>query len=183
MDAQVTEEMVQAAHRMLPGISNRVRIRQALEAALAHAPHADIDVPVTAHIHLQIDREQLHRDTITALEQVRAGYRSDPTGRLVLASFNAALPADEPHVTPDGLQGPGVTEPTGQTAVTMNEPRVLAGITEIAAHLQAGRSTVASWVKNAPSNGMPAPIAVLAAGPVYDLEAVKAWHRKRKGNA
>ncbi|HTI78526.1 MAG TPA: hypothetical protein VL634_26220, partial [Mycobacterium sp.] len=88
---------------------------------------------------------------------------------------------DEPHVTVDGLDGPGVTDATGQTPVTINEPKVYAGVAEIAARLQAARSTVAGWVKNAADNGMPAPLAILAAGPVYDLDAVEAWHRKWKG--
>lgn len=124
----VTEKMVDAAWRQVPGVANRVRVRRAIEAAVAEAP-------------------------------------------------------DEPRITENGIEGPGVTEPTGQPSITVNYPRVYAGVAEIAARLQAGRSTVAGWVKNAAANGMPAPVAVLAAGPVYDLEAVEAWYRAWKGGA
>lgn len=172
--------MVRAAHRLLPGISNHVRLRHAIEAAVALIPDATLDVPVTARIHLQIDREQLHRDTVAALEQIRAGYPTAPAGHLTLASHDIPLSTGEPHVTLDGIDGPGVTDPTGQTPVTVTEPTVYAGVAEIAAHLQAGRSTVAGWIKNAAGNGMPAPLATLAAGPVYDLQAVQAWYRAWK---
>lgn len=177
----VTEQMVDAAHRQLPGISNRMRVRHALEAAIATLPDsAEIDLPVTARIHLEIDTEQLRAETLAALERYKARHRTDEQGRLVLASYGAAIPPDEPHVTVDGLEGPGVTDPTGQTAATVNHPRILAGISEIATRLQAGRSTVVGWVKNAAANGMPAPLQTLAAGPVYDLEAVETWYRKWK---
>jgi hypothetical protein len=153
----VTEKMVEAAHRQLPGISNRVRVRHALEAAMEHAPSGGYDVPVTARIRVRIDEEKLRADAAAALEPYQTIYV-------------------EPVVTVEGLDGPGVTDATGQTPVTVNEPKVYAGVAEIAAHFMAGRSTVAGWVKNAADNGMPAPLAILAAGPVYDLDAVIAWH-------
>lgn len=175
--------MVDAAWRQLPGVSNRQRIRAAVEAAVALVPDPErpIEVPVTARIHLQVDQEQLHAETVAALERWRAGYDSDEQGRMVLATYDAAIHTDEPHVTVDGLEGPGVTDATGQSAITVNEPRVLAGVSEIAARLQVGRSTVAGWIKNRDDNGMPEPVTTLAAGPVYDLDTVLAWHAKWKG--
>jgi hypothetical protein len=162
----VTEKMVEAAHRQLPGISNRVRVRQALEAAaaLAEDPAQPLETPVPVRLRLQVDDEQLRADVAAIIAQQQATL-------------------DEPHVTPDGLDGPGVTDATGQTPVTINEPKVYAGVAEIAAHFMAGRSTVAGWVKNAADNGMPAPLAILAAGPVYDLDAVIAWHAAWKARA
>lgn len=192
--------MVDAAHRQLPGISNRMRVRHALEAAAALIPDPEtaVDLPVTARIHLQIDQAQLHAETVAAFERWRAGYLTDEQGRMVLATYDAAIPTDGPPA--DGWApryvpptfGPLTEEEKRQLAepypdtpmqflantpqIIIHEPRVLAGVSEIAARLQVGRSTVAGWVKNAEANGMPAPLATLAAGPVYDLEAVEAWH-------
>lgn len=56
----------------------------------------------------------------------------------------------------------------------------LGGITEIATHLGVARSTVVGWTKRAEKIGMPAPLAELAAGPVYDLTAVADWYRAWK---
>ena len=126
MDAQVTEQMVDAAHRQVPGVANRVRVRAAIEAALA---------------------------------------------------------AGDPYITDQGIDGPGITEPTGQPQITVNEPKVLAGISEISGHLMVGRSTVAGWINHAETNGMPAPIAILRAGPVFDLAAVTTWHTAWKASA
>jgi len=171
----VTEKMVEAAHRQLPGISNRVRVRQALEAAAALADDpGPVELPVTAHLRIQIDEQQLLADARAALDEARSG-----PNRILWSP----IAWDEPHVTVDGLDGPGVTDATGQTPVTINEPKVYAGVAEIAAHFMAGRSTVAGWVKNAADNGMPAPLAILAAGPVYDLDAVIAWHTAWKARA
>jgi len=122
MRIHATEKMVDAAWRQVPGVANRVRVRAALDAALA------------------------------------------------------AADLDDTRITDQGIEGPGVTDPTGQPSITINHPRVLAGVAEISARLQVGRSTVTGWVKGADSNGMPAPLATLAAGPVYDLEAIEAWH-------
>lgn len=202
MTTEVTEQMVAAAHRQLPGISNRMRVRAAVEAALEHAPTGRIEAPVTVRLRLQVDEEQLRTDAAAVLAEHEQNL---PMPQRRLPNFDAItdeemqavveelerarrqphlLPpaaAWEPHVTADGLEGPGVTDAIGQSPVTVTEPRVLAGITEIATRLQVGRPTVAGWVKNAAANGMPDPIAVLAAGPVYDLEAVAAWHSAWKG--
>lgn len=175
MAITVTDQMVDAAHRQLPGISNRVRVRVAVEAAMALVPDA-IEVPelpVVVKFRCEVDREQLGEAATAALCDLLTPYGTTPDqARLIWAP----IAADEPHVTEDGLEGPGVTDATGQTPITINEPRVLAGITEIAARLQVGRSTIAGWTKAAETNGMPAPIATLAAGPVYDLDAVAEWH-------
>lgn len=204
----VTEQMTQAAARQLPGVRNTVRIRAALEAALELVPDsAETEVPVTARIRLQIDEEQLRTDVAAILAQQQAEL--DMPQRYIVPDFDkptddqmhrfteelekasrgpfsilsawvdpAQLP---PHVTLEGLEGDGVIDATGSaTAIPVNEPRILAGLSEIGARLGAPRSTIATWVKNRPDNGMPAPIATLKAGPVYDLDAVEAWYRAWK---
>ena len=62
----------------------------------------------------------------------------------------------------------------------LDQPLVLGGISEIAARLEVARSTVVGWIKRAEKIGMPGPIAVLAAGPVYDLTALETWHKAWK---
>jgi transcriptional regulator with XRE-family HTH domain len=66
------------------------------------------------------------------------------------------------------------------TSPTAAAPPALAGVSELAERLGVARSTVAGWIKGAADNGMPAPLARLQAGPVYDLEAVAAWHARWK---
>lgn len=179
----VTDEMVVAAHRQLPGISNRMRVRRAVEAAFALLPDpaGPVELPVTALVHLQIDEEQLHAETVAAIERWRAGFPSDGLGRMVLATYEAALPTDEPHITVDGLEGPGVTDATGQTPVTVSEPVLnpalgrpleLGSLADIARRRGVARSTVTGWVKNRGSNGMPEPVD----GDVYELAEVDAWY-------
>lgn len=171
----VTEQMVAAAHRQLPGISNRVRVRVAIEAAVAllAAQGEPLEVPVTVRLRPIVDEQQLRDDIAAAIAQHQADTDA--------AALDTRIhPWDDIRVTEDGLEGPGVTDATGQTPVTVHEPRVLAGVSEISARLKVGRSTVAGWVKNAADNRMPAPLATLAAGPVYDLDAIEAWHRAWK---
>ena len=62
----------------------------------------------------------------------------------------------------------------------LDHPLVLGGISEIATRLEVARSTVVGWIKRAEKIGMPGPIAVLAAGPVFDLTAVETWHKAWK---
>jgi hypothetical protein len=165
---QVTEEMVRAAHHVLPGISNRMRVRAAIEAALAVAPGQQAELPVSPRIVLHVDEEQLRADVAAAL-----------------APYTAAL--EEPHVTEAGLDGPGVTDPTGQPTITVVEPQlhpalerqlVVGSLSDIARRHGVARSTVAGWVKNRQRNGMPEPIEDGA----YDLAAVDAWHSAWKGD-
>lgn len=191
----VTEKMVDAAHRQLPGISNRVRVRHALEAAVALLPDPDapVAVPITARVLVHVDPDHVRQQINEGIQRWCAGEPYDAEGRVLVAAIHAAIPTavpdtrthlwDEIRVTEQGLDGPGVTDATGQTGITVNEPKVLAGMAEIATRLQAGRSTVVGWAKNAATNGMPAPIATLAAGPVYDLDAVVAWHEAWKARA
>jgi hypothetical protein len=168
----VSEKMVDAAHRQLPGVANRQRIRYALEAAVAEIPEpGPVELPVTARIRVQVDEGQLLADAQAALDEARRG-----PNRILWSPFAW----DEPHVTEDGLEGPGVTDATGQAEITVNRPQVYAGVSEICAATGAARSTVAGWVKHRLDNGMPEPVAVLAAGPVFDLDAITKWHREWK---
>lgn len=76
------------------------------------------------------------------------------------------------------INGCTVQEPRPHPA--LDRPLVLGGISEIASRLEVARSTVVGWIKRADKIGMPAPLAYLAAGPVFDLAAVEAWHKAWK---
>jgi len=180
MRMHATEQMIDAAHRQLPGISNRERIRHALNAALdlAPDPNEPPEIPLTPRIRFQIDEDQLRADFADFIAQQQATAE----GRILF------LPhvCDEPRVTVDGLEGPGVTDATGQTPITVTEPQLhpaLAGPLELGTaadlrrRLNVAASTVSGWVKNADTNGMPAPVSP----GIYDLRAVEAWHHARKG--
>lgn len=78
------------------------------------------------------------------------------------------------------IHGCKVYEP--QLNPALAHPLVLGGISEISDRLEAARSTVVGWTKRAEKIGMPAPIAELAAGPVYDLTAVETWYRAWKAD-
>lgn len=184
----VTDEMVEAAHRQLPGISNRVRVRRAVEAAVALLPEpAAPEIPVTTRlaVHLTVDEQQLHAAVLDAVRGVEAALPVDADGLLDLAEIQFGL-GGEPYVTVEGLEGPGVTDATGQTAVTVTEPELnpalarpleLGSLADIARRLEVARSTVTGWVKNRASNRMPEPVD----GDVYDLPTVEAWYRRWKG--
>jgi hypothetical protein len=58
----------------------------------------------------------------------------------------------------------------------MVDARRLAGGTEIAALLGVGRSTVGQWEARRDRTGFPVPVAELAMGRVYDLDAVVRWY-------
>jgi hypothetical protein len=58
--------------------------------------------------------------------------------------------------------------------MTDTEPE-LAGIAEIAAEFGVPRTTASMWDTRRESNGFPEPVARLAAGPVYDMRAVREW--------
>jgi hypothetical protein len=64
---------------------------------------------------------------------------------------------------------------TEGTAVTE-----LVGVAEIAERLGVNRTTVSMWDARRRSNGFPEPLEQLAMGPVYDWQAVKAWHEGRQ---
>lgn len=184
----VTDEMVAAAHRQLPGISNHVRVRRAIEAAVALLPEpAAPEIPLTHRlaVHLVVDEEQLHAAVLDAVHGVEAALPLDDAGLLDLAALRFAVPG-EPYVTVDGLEGPGVTDASGQTPIAIYEPELnpalarpleLGSRADIARRLKVGRSTVTGWVENREANGMPEPVH----GDVYDLPTVEAWYRTWKG--
>lgn len=75
--------------------------------------------------------------------------------------------------------------------VTMTSPPPptepeLGGVAEIAAEFGVPRTTVSMWDFRRETSGFPAPVAILAMGPVYDMAAVRAWHAAkptRKGQS
>lgn len=177
MTITVTDAMVAAAKRQIPGAGPDARIRKALEAAVAAAPSVEqvLDVPVTALVHLEVDEQQLHAAVDAAVLQLRENIGANPDGRLRLATLdeNAVLGSPQPTMT--------VNEP--QLDPALGRPLELGGITEVAARLDVARSTVNGWVKNAETNGMPAPLQQLAAGPVWDLRELAVWHAQWKGTS
>jgi len=56
------------------------------------------------------------------------------------------------------------------------DPRKLAGVAELARLFLVGRSTVTQWAARRDRNGFPEPVAVLAMGPVFDLDEVVEWY-------
>jgi len=139
----VTDEMLQAARRMMPARWSMDDLGNAIAAAIdAAAPSALVFDP----------------DATLTPEQVAEWERI------------AAEPAHAHFIR--------VHTPTLHPA--LDRPLVLGGITEIALRLEVARSTVVGWTKRAEKIGMPAPIAELAAGPVYDLIAVETWHKAWK---
>lgn len=56
------------------------------------------------------------------------------------------------------------------------DPRRLAGVAELAKLFQVGRTTVSNWHDRRGRNGFPSPVAVLAMGPVWDIDAVVRWY-------
>lgn len=174
MDAQtVTQQMVQAAQRELPGVWNRERVRRALVAALALIPDGaapDTHVQARVHVHLAVDKQQMHAAVLAAAEQANAALPVTASGTLDLAELSLLVAATQPVAD---IRVP-------QLHPALDHPLILGGIAEIALRLDAARSTVAGWTKRAEKIGMPAPIAELAAGPVYDLTAVETWYRTWK---
>lgn len=58
--------------------------------------------------------------------------------------------------------------------------KTLAGVAEIADRLGVPRTTVSMWDYRRRTSGMPEPVVRLQMGPVYDLDAVLAWHSARE---
>lgn len=54
--------------------------------------------------------------------------------------------------------------------------RHLAGVAELSAAFGVGRTTISNWHGRSAGNGFPDPVAVLAAGPVWDINDVITWH-------
>jgi len=65
---------------------------------------------------------------------------------------------------------------SGLVGARLVDPENLAGVAEIAARFGVSRRAVGYWVA---STGFPAPVATLAAGPVYDLTEVEGWRETR----
>lgn len=55
----------------------------------------------------------------------------------------------------------------------------LGGIAEIARELGVQRNKVSMWEMRSATSDFPAPVAVFAMGPVYDMDAVRHWYRTR----
>jgi hypothetical protein len=83
----------------------------------------------------------------------------------------------QPHVLPTGSC---VVEPISTAAPAAVE---LGGVSEIADRYGVARSTVNGWMKRAEKIGMPAPLAILAAGPVYNLVVLDPWYQAWKADS
>ena len=55
----------------------------------------------------------------------------------------------------------------------------IVGVKEISDRLEAPRTTVSMWIARRHQSGFPSALAELAAGPVFDWNAVQAWHKAR----
>jgi hypothetical protein len=149
----VTDEMLQAARRMMPARWSMDDLGNAIAAAIEAAPLLELAFQPAM--------------TLTPEQEAEQQSRWDECMR----EFNA---------TPPGAQRFRVSTPTLHPA--LDHPLILGGITEIGQRLEAARSTVVGWTKRADKIGMPAPIAELAAGPVDDLTAVETWYRAWKAD-
>lgn len=58
----------------------------------------------------------------------------------------------------------------------MVQGRHLAGVAELAELFGVGRTTISNWHARTDKNGFPDPVAILAAGPVWDRTDVVTWH-------
>jgi hypothetical protein len=54
----------------------------------------------------------------------------------------------------------------------------LAGVKEISDELGVLRTTISMWATRRQRSGFPEPVAMLAMGPIYDMDEVRAWHAK-----
>lgn len=61
---------------------------------------------------------------------------------------------------------------------TLRKGTRLGGVAEVAEMCGVRSSAVANWAVR--EVGMPAPVVVLKAGPIYDLGEVAAWHLERR---
>ncbi|SRR5579884_238861 len=147
MPIEVTEEMVQAARRLLPARWSMQDLKDAIEAAIEAAP------PFKLKFDIPTDPDDPRYAEF--MEQVLA------PGHLVPLSSCAPSEIDY-SVKPTGVE--------------------LGGVSEIADRYGVARSTVNGWMKRAEKIGMPAPLAVLAAGPVYNLVALDPWYQAWKAD-
>lgn len=77
---------------------------------------------------------------------------------------------------PYAPSGAALTAWAALTGGRLVDPANLAGVAEIAARFAVSRRAVGYWVT---TDGFPAPLATLAAGPVYDLTEVEDWREAR----
>jgi len=167
MATTVTDEMVQAAYGKLPARWSMQDLHDAIAAAIQAAP------PIELEFATELTDEQRQRFT-DSFNQAAAAR--GPLARVYPATVELR-----------GEHGPELLLPPVDGCVSSKlrtggpvYAGPLAGVTEIATHLGVGRSTVAGWTKRAEKIGMPAPLAELAAGPVYSLDAVETWYHAWK---
>lgn len=60
--------------------------------------------------------------------------------------------------------------------ITVSDDIELGGIAEIAAEFGVPRSTASMWARRRDRSKFPAPLVELAAGPVFDMAAVRHWY-------
>lgn len=111
-------------------------------------------------------------------DAIEAAIEASPMPELVFDQSAALTP--EQQAEWDRALGAANEAPIRILPAELRPATVLGGVTEIAALLSAGRSTVVGWTKRAEKIGMPKPLAELAAGPVYDLTAIADWYRAWK---
>jgi hypothetical protein len=149
MPIEVTEEMVQAARRLLPARWSMQDLTDAIAAAIEAAP-----VP-----ELVFDFDWTEEKAAEFAELLREGMK-------------------QPHILLPGSCVPSEIDYSAKpTAVE------LGGVSEIADRYGVARSTVNGWMKRAEKIGMPAPLAILAAGPVYNLVALDPWYQAWKADS
>lgn len=72
--------------------------------------------------------------------------------------------------------GPEAKVPTGSIRIE------LGGVAEISEDLGVPRQRISMWSARRATSGFPMPVASLAAGPVYDMAAVRAWYEEKYGD-
>lgn len=55
----------------------------------------------------------------------------------------------------------------------------LGGVAEVAEAFGVPRTTASMWANRRDMSGFPKPVKLLAMGPVYDMDEVRAWHASR----
>jgi hypothetical protein len=147
MPIEVTEEMVQAARRLLPARWSMQDLHDAIKAAIEAAP--------TPELVFELSQLQWTPEQVAEFERELAEAANGPLIRLSSATHAETAPA----------------------AVE------LGGVSEIADRYGVARSTVNGWMKRAEKIGMPAPLAILAAGPVYNLVVLDPWYQAWKADS
>lgn len=85
---------------------------------------------------------------------------------------------------PEGFKDTGsVVMPSEELRQAVIDGLELVGVSEIHKALGVTRSRVSMWSARRESSGFPEPLEELAAGPVFDMAAVRAWFEKKYGEA